>query len=70
MSAISRLRQLCHYEKDVPRCETCTQYKRPGLFLVNSLPRKSPPWCKLSDFGVKPTAVCDHWRNAKGETLA
>ena len=66
---LSRRRRAWNYETNVPRCENCAHYRKPGTFLRDSLPRTSPPQCKLGEFIVKPTAVCDRWTGADGATL-
>ncbi|MCM5682909.1 hypothetical protein M8A51_25585 [Schlegelella sp. S2-27] len=50
MSFLSKIKKKWGYETDTPRCENCRSYRRPGQFLVDSLPRKSPAMCQLGDF--------------------
>lgn len=69
MSAISRLRKKWNYEGDVPRCEICASYRKPVVFLKDSMPRKSPAMCKVGAFSVKPNAVCDMWNDKDGTVL-
>jgi hypothetical protein len=70
MSKQARLRKRVNYETDIPRCENCSHYRKPGKYLIDSLPRTSPPQCKLHEFVVRPNACCDYWRGLKGEGLA
>ena len=70
MSTLSRLRKKWNYEPNVPRCVNCVSYRKPGLFLRDSLPVKSPAMCKLGDFVVTPNACCDRWSGKNGERLA
>lgn len=69
MSRLSKLRKAVNYDVDVPRCQTCVHFRKPGSFLRNSLPVKSPALCKQHDFTVQPLSVCDNWTSRKGETL-
>jgi hypothetical protein len=61
VSYLSRLRKKVSYDPDTPRCENCLHYRRPGTYLRDSLPRTSPPQCKLHGFTVKASASCDSW---------
>ncbi len=69
MSMLSRLRKKVGYDTDIPRCQTCKQFRKPGSFLRDSLPVKSPAMCKQHDFTVQPLSVCDSWTSRSGETL-
>jgi hypothetical protein len=69
MSRLSRLRKAVNYDTDIPRCQTCKHLRKPGSFLKNSLPVKSPALCKQHDFTVQLLSVCDNWTGRKGETL-
>jgi hypothetical protein len=70
MSALGRLRKRWNYETNVPRCLNCTHYRKPGIFLRDSLPIKSPAMCKAGDFTVAPNACCDRWESKDGDRLA
>jgi hypothetical protein len=69
MSHTSRKRKRVEYDSSPPRCETCKHYRKPGFYLINSLPRTSPPQCKEFGFSVNPIAVCKAWAGADGSTL-
>lgn len=69
MSHLSKLKTKWGYERSVPRCETCVQYRKPGLYLRDSLPRTTPPQCKAGAFEVKATGCCDRWQSKTGERL-
>jgi len=69
VSLLSRRRKKWGYETDAPRCSNCSQYRKSGVFLVDSLPRKSPAMCKLGAFVTRPNACCDKWEGADGTVL-
>lgn len=69
MSHLSKLKAKWGYERSVPRCETCTQYRKPGYYLRDSLPRTTPPQCKAGAFEVRPAGCCDRWTGVDGATL-
>lgn len=70
MSAVKQLRRKVGYEGDTPRCCSCVHYKRPGMMLINSLPRAVPPWCKLHEFRVGVNGLCNTWAGTNGDVLA
>ena len=67
--AATRSKARIRYEMDVPRCENCSRYAKPRLFLVNSLPRFFPAQCRQFRLLVDPNAVCDFWRGKNGESF-
>jgi hypothetical protein len=70
MSKLSQLRKKMGYETNVPRCETCASYKKPYIFLsTNSIPKRSPAFCRTADFTVQPNACCDKWVGNDGTEL-
>lgn len=69
MSKLSALRKRVGYDADVPRCNNCKQFRRGGEWLRDSLPRTSPPTCKVHGFTIKLMAVCDKWAGTNGDTL-
>ena len=69
MSALKRSRKKVNYDHNPPRCEICKFYKKPGLYLKNSLPIPTPPLCKMMRFTVKPVACCDKWQDKDGTPL-
>ena len=69
MSHLSKLKTKWHYERSVARCELCTNYQKPGFYLISSLPRAVPPRCKAGGFDVRPCRVCDKWQSCAGEVL-
>lgn len=62
MSMLSQKRKRWEYQSQAPRCEICHNYRRPGLFLRDSLPVKSPPMCKSGEFIVTAHAICKHFQ--------
>lgn len=70
MSHLTKLKVKLHYEKDVPRCQTCKHFRPSHLVMTtNSRTMVQPPLCGRHSFLAKPTSVCDTWINSKGETL-
>jgi hypothetical protein len=70
MSNLARLKIKVHYEKNVPRCETCIQFKESKIVLShNSIPKRINQHCKLHGFAIARASVCDTWQSAEGETL-
>jgi hypothetical protein len=70
MSALGKLKSQWNYERSVPRCEICTNYRKPGWVLVrDSLTRGTPPRCNLGGFEVKPAGCCDKWQGVNGQGL-
>lgn len=63
MTHATQVKRAWNYERDVPRCENCANYKRAHMLLVNSLPRKQQPFCKKGSFNVKPNDCCDRWQD-------
>ena len=63
MSKLGQLRKLWNYETSAARCLNCAHYRKPGTFLRNSLPVKSPPICTAGDFLTRPNAVCDKYKD-------
>jgi hypothetical protein len=63
MSKLSRLRKKWFYESQAPRCINCAHFRKPGIFLRNSLPVKSPPICSAGDFITGPNAICDNYKD-------
>lgn len=62
MSFLSQLRKKWEYISQAPRCKNCQHFRKPGLFLRNSLPIKHPPMCKAGDFIVSVDGLCSkHW---------
>lgn len=62
MSHLSQLRKKWEYSSQAPRCVNCQHFRKPGLFLRNSLPVESPPLCKAGDFMVSKDGICSkHW---------
>lgn len=60
------------YEEKPPTCVTCVHFD-PAVHASkpSDLPMRpfKPSWCTLGDFGCKPSAVCNSWRNKRGETI-
>jgi hypothetical protein len=64
------LKQALHYEKDVPRCVTCTHFQKSRIVMTtNSRTMLQRPLCGLHGFITGPANVCDTWVSQKGETL-
>ena len=55
---IKQFRRSIGYVTNMPRCCHCKFYKGGRLVLVNSLPRKVDPDCKLHDIPVRMNALC------------
>ena len=66
MISIRKLRKSVGYERNVPRCANCAQYKPLRMWMLNSLPRVAPPACKLHGFTVEPMSICDTWQSKSG----
>jgi hypothetical protein len=70
MSKLGQLRQRLGYETNVPRCETCMNFKKPYVYLTtNSKPARSKALCKAHQFMVQPNACCDKWAGSDGSIL-
>ena len=70
MSKLGQLRQRVGYETNVPRCETCTAFKKPYVYLTtNSKTARSKPLCKTHQFIIQPLSCCDKWADKDGSTL-
>lgn len=69
MSRLGRLRKKVNYETDIPRCQTCVHFRKSRIFLKNSIPIKSQAMCHKHEFTAAPMAVCDDWKDSKGNTL-
>ncbi len=59
MSLLSRRRKQWDYTSQAPRCATCLHFRKPGLFLRDSLPVRSPAMCQAGDFIVTANALCN-----------
>ena len=70
MSHLAKLKVNLHYEKDVPRCQSCKHFKPSRIVMTtHSRTMVQPPICGLHTFLTKPMSVCDTWESPKGETL-
>ena len=69
MLKIRQLRKQVGYEKDIARCENCTQYHGEMLAMRNSKYRRVASHCRLHDFFVQPAAICNDWNGKDGSIL-
>lgn len=58
------------YEHDVPRCDTCKNYRHAKVHLINSLPHWLPCRCLKHSIRVEPMGVCKTWEGKDGTVLA
>lgn len=68
-TSVKTLKKRSGYDPDPPRCENCINYRKGGFWLKDSLPRTSPPMCKVGEFYVNPIACCDLWTSGDGTPL-
>lgn len=70
MGYMARLKVEWQYEKDVPRCANCVEFKRSVIRLTtNSNTTKTHTSCKLGGFNVSPNGVCNKWHDKTGAKL-
>jgi hypothetical protein len=70
VNTLKKLRLAVNYEKDVPRCETCSHVKKPYIMLTtDSQTRQTPWWCNQNKFTCAKNSVCDKWLGKDGSTL-
>lgn len=62
MSKLSQQRTRMGYQTNVPRCESCANYRKPYVYLTTySAPTRSKAQCVRFHFSVQPNARCDEW---------
>jgi hypothetical protein len=70
MSYVSQIRKKWQYEKNVPRCATCVNFRKSAAFaLWGSLPQVAKPQCILVPMNVGQNDLCRKWTNEAGDIL-
>jgi hypothetical protein len=62
---LQRIKIKIDYDSDVPRCNTCKNYKKAKTVLVNSLPRFQFQRCSLHNFKPDEFGLCKDWVDKK-----
>lgn len=70
MGYMAKLKNQWGYEKSVPRCGNCVEFKLSIVKLtVDSNTTRTHTSCKLGGFNVSPNGVCDKWHDKAGTKL-
>ncbi len=62
MSAMSQLKKKWEYDRDIPRCENCKEFRETFVKLTtDSITRRVHQHCNAAGFTVRRVAVCKNW---------
>ena len=69
-SRFVKIKNKFHFEKNVPRCETCINFQESKIMMTTySRTVRLNHHCKVHGFSITKTALCDAWQSEKGEVL-
>jgi len=64
VSYMAKLKKKVGYETNVPRCETCSHFKKATVVLTeNSNTKRVNHYCANHGFTIAVNSVCDTWGN-------
>lgn len=58
------------YDHAPPRCASCLYFSAAHLEQVNQVAVRRNAHCSFGNFHTHANAVCDEWRNQRGERIA
>ena len=61
IALVRAFKRINQYTGDAERCENCQHFKPEFTVLINSLPRRSKPYCKLGGCIVNKLGICNQW---------
>lgn len=68
-SGAAKMKQSMGFEADVPRCQTCSSYRKARTKLFDGELVKQAAMCSIGRFKVTPTDCCDRWSGKDGSQL-
>jgi hypothetical protein len=69
MNREQEVKKLVNFERSVPRCGTCKNFKAFKFKKTANVQNRNLQMCMEINFKVTRGSCCDLWENQKGETI-